>query len=208
MTALQPESLALVVLGIWMLGITRLQTTIAFYSLHTIWLGLLALVLGWEGHEVHLALAGLAFLLLKGMALPLYLSHTSEKLGCRRDEGLAIGPPVLMMLTLGGLATLMLVQPFQGLVPPTAEPGLALLLVGMLQMLTRRMAISQIIGFLILENGLFLYTISQPHSMPLIIDMGVLLEVLMWTMMAGVLTFRIKDSFEHIDVSALKELHE
>jgi Hydrogenase 4 membrane component (E) len=76
----------------------------------------------------------------------------------------------------------------------------------MVLMVSRRLAVSQILGFLVLENGLFFYTIAQPHSMPLVVELGVLMDVLAGTMLAGVLAFRISDSFDHIDVTELTQL--
>jgi Hydrogenase 4 membrane component (E) len=61
-------------------------------------------------------------------------------------------------------------------------------------------------AFLIIENGIFLFAITQTHGMPLMIEMGLMLEVLVGVMIAGLLLFNIKKSFEHIDVSQLTEL--
>ena len=78
----------------------------------------------------------------------------------------------------------------------------------MILMISRRMAISQIVGFLVLENGIFYYTIAQPRAMPLLVELGVLLDVLAATMLAGLLAYRINDRFEHIDVTALDSLRD
>jgi hydrogenase-4 component E len=84
--------------------------------------------------------------------------------------------------------------------------AMSILFTGVLLMLTRRAAISQIVGFLVLENGIYLFTVTQTHGMPLLVEMGLLLEVLVAVMVAGLLLFNIKRSFEHIDVSQLTEL--
>ena len=73
-------------------------------------------------------------------------------------------------------------------------------------MVSRRLALSQILGFLVMENGMFLFTVAQPHAMPLVVELGVLLDALVATMLAGLLIFKIRDSFEHIDVAELKRL--
>ncbi|HNN63938.1 MAG TPA: hypothetical protein PKH78_12890, partial [Candidatus Obscuribacter sp.] len=75
-----------------------------------------------------------------------------------------------------------------------------------LLMLTRRAALSQIVGFLVIENGIYLFAITQTHGMPMLVEMGLLLEVLVGVMISGLLLFNIKKSFEHIDVSQLTEL--
>ncbi len=75
-------------------------------------------------------------------------------------------------------------------------------------MLTRRLAISQVIGFLVLENGIFLYALTQTHGIPLMVEMGIVLDVLVGVMIAGVVIFRLNRSFEHIDVTKLRGLKE
>ena len=75
-------------------------------------------------------------------------------------------------------------------------------------MLTRRLAISQILGFLVIENGIFTFALTQTHGMPMFVEMGVMLDVLAGVMIAGLLTFRIQKSFEHIDVAQLTDLRD
>ena len=65
-----------------------------------------------------------------------------------------------------------------------------------------------LIGFLVLENGIFLYALTQTHGMPLMVEMGVLLDVLVGVMVAGLVIFRLNRSFEHIDVTQLRGLRE
>jgi hydrogenase-4 component E len=128
-------------------------------------------------------------------------------IGCRRERGLAIAPPIQLFVAGAAIALLALSHPFRGELPTTAMPSIDILFLGMLFMVTRRLAVSQIIGFLVLENGIFLFTVTLTHPMPALIDMGVLMDVLAGTMLAGMLAFRINNAFEHIDVAQLTELH-
>ena len=75
-------------------------------------------------------------------------------------------------------------------------------------MLTRRIALSQVIGFLVMEDGIYLFGLTQTKGMPMLIEMGILLDVLVGVMIAGLIAFRIKRSFEHIDVTMLSELRD
>lgn len=75
-------------------------------------------------------------------------------------------------------------------------------------MLTRKLAISQIVGFLVMENGIYLFALTQTHGMPMIVEMGILLDVLVGVMITGMLLFNIKKSFEHIDVTQLTDLRD
>lgn len=89
-----------------------------------------------------------------------------------------------------------------------AMAAISMVLTGLVLMLIRRLAISQIIGFLVLENGIYIFALTQTRGMPLIIEMGVVLDVLVGVMIAGLLMFEIQNSFEHIDVSRLTDLRD
>ncbi|HEY9785710.1 MAG TPA: hypothetical protein V6D17_09935, partial [Candidatus Obscuribacterales bacterium] len=90
----------------------------------------------------------------------------------------------------------------------TATASISLLFTGLILMLTRRIALSQIVGFLVLENGIYLFALTQTRGMPMVVEMGILLDVLVGVMIAGLLVFRIQKSFEHIDVTQLTELRD
>jgi len=130
------------------------------------------------------------------------------------DAGAFIPTPIAMItgVCLLGVCHLLSFQisglPGDGQSRIAAMSSLSVLFTGVLLMLSRKIAISQIIGFLVIENGIFLFAITQTRGMPLMIDMGILLEVLGGVMIAGLLVFRIKKSFEHIDVTQMKELRE
>ena len=204
--SIEPLAIAAVLLALGSIGLTALRSSLVFYGLQTVALGLLAASLGARHGEPLLVVVGLAVMALKGVAVPIYLRTVALRIGCRRDEGLVVAPPLLMFATLSVAALFALTRTESDWIPSDALPGLALLMVGMLMMMTRRMAVSQIVGFLVLENGAFLYTISQPHAMPTVIELGVLMDVLAGTMLSGLLVFRINDTFEHADVTELKEL--
>lgn len=59
-----------------------------------------------------------------------------------------------------------------------------------------------------MENGIYLFTLAQAHGMPMAVELGILLDVLVGVMVAGVITFRIQKSFEHIDVTRLTDLRD
>ena len=201
-----PVAALLVVLAMSMVGVTQFRSNVMLYGLQSVVLGLLAISIGRQQGEPLLVLSGVAVVLTKGILVPWYLAHAARKIGCRRDVGLIIAPPLLLFLAVGSLSLLLLANPFRDTLPASAPPSLGILMIGMLLMIARRLAVSQIIGFLVLENGIFLFTIAQPHSMPLLVEIGVLMDVLAGTMMAGLLAFRINRTFEHINVGELKEL--
>ncbi len=193
----------LLISGMWMVGLSAISTKLTLYALQTVAVGVLAILVGIAHHETALIMAGAGVLVLKGIAAPLYLSYLTHVVGCRKDVGSLLASPLLLLVCAAAVGGLYLFHPFRASVPPGALPAIGVILVGMILMVSRRLAISQIIGFLVLENGMFYFTVTIPHSLPLLVELGVLLDIMAGTMIAGVLTFQISDSFEHIDILRL-----
>ena len=202
----EPAATAALMLGLAILGTTRLSTSFVLYGLQAMLLGALAASVGVEHGDGALLVVGSVVVVAKGVGVPVFLSRTAGKIGCQRDTGTVIAPPLQMFLALAMLAILVLAHPFDGELSHRALPAVGFVMLGMLLMITRRLAISQIVGFLVLENGVFLYAIGQPHPMPFVVEIGALMDVLAGSMLAGILAFKISRSFEHIDVSRLTEL--
>jgi hydrogenase-4 component E len=121
-----------------------------------------------------------------------------------------MSPPLTLMLGFGALSAGYFLTP-QFAVSSTGNPlsagmAVALLFIGMLFMITRRLAISQVIGFLIMENGIFLYGLTQTKGMPHLVEMAVVFEALIAVLIAGLVILRINRSFEHIDVTQMRGL--
>ena len=84
--------------------------------------------------------------------------------------------------------------------------AITLFLIGFFMMVNRRKALTQVLALLSLENGLFLAAISLTYGMPLIVELGVLFDVLVAVMVLGILVYRIRETFESMDVSRLRRL--
>ena len=197
-------------LAIWMCGISRLSVLLKLLAAQTSCLALIAVLLAWQRHAVQYLLLAVVVLVVKAVAIPVYLAWSARRLGVHRDTGVYLHPTAGLLL---GCVILMLgifLAP-QLSVPALGNAGaagmaLTLVMTGMLLMMTRRLALSQVVGFLLLDNGIFLYGLTQTHGMPLIIEMGVILDVLVAVMVAGIIIFRLNRSFEHIDVTQLRGL--
>jgi hydrogenase-4 component E len=82
----------------------------------------------------------------------------------------------------------------------------AIVLTGGFLMVSRRKALMQVIGLLVLENGIFLAALTTTFGMPLVIEMGIFFDLLMCVLLLGLFVFRIRETFEHVDVSKLRRL--
>jgi hydrogenase-4 component E len=198
------------VVGVWMCGVMSLRTMLWGLAVQT---GLLGVIAWQHGQEIHAAqylfLAGIV-IAVKAAVIPGFLAWVAGRIEVQRDKGISLNPSLALFAGCGALAAgYFLTAQIQGLMPRNpgaAGMAMALLLIGMLLMITRRLAISQMIGFLVLENGIFLNALTQTHGMPLVMYMGVIFDVLVGVMVAGLVIFRLNRSFEHIDVTKLRGL--
>lgn len=153
--------------------------------------------------------AALAFGL-KGIIIPWALHRMIFKLGIHRDVEQVVGVGFTLMLGLALTAlSLMLVLKATGGAPSAAREGLAIalaiILLGMLMMITRRNAVTQIIGFMSIENGLILGA-TGARGMPLVVEISVAFSVLIVLFVFAMFVFRIRERFDTVDVGALERV--
>jgi hydrogenase-4 component E len=130
-----------------------------------------------------------------------------RRLGIHRDIEQVIGggPTMLMGLGLVALSIMLVIPAGQGVSLIAREDlafALAVILLGLLMMITRRNAVTQIVGFMSLENGLILAA-TGAKGMPLVVEISVALSILIAFVVFGVFVFRIRERFDTVDVSAL-----
>ena len=202
------------VTAVMMLGTTNIRSNLDMFALHTALLAAVTAVSGFIRHENHFYVIALAFFLVKAVGAPYFLRWIMKKIEVQTDIGAYIPTPIALhtgIILMG--VSYVLARDLPGAyvnVDATygATSSLSLIFVGVLMMVTRKLALSQIGGFLVIENGIFMFTLSKTHGMPMAVEMGILLDVLVGVMIAGLLLFRIKKSFEHIDVTKLTELRD
>jgi hydrogenase-4 component E len=86
--------------------------------------------------------------------------------------------------------------------------ALAVILLAFLMMITRRKAVTQVIGFLAMENGLFLAATSATYGMPMVIELGIALDLLVGVFILGIFFFQIREQFDSLDLHNLESLKE
>jgi len=173
---------------------------------------LLALSVAWQAytHDApHLFVTAAIALFVKGLIVPTALHRIVRRLGIHREIEQVIGGGPTMLVGLGLVAlSIMLVLPVVEGVDPLAREdlafALAVILLGLLMMITRRNAVTQIIGFMSLENGLVLAA-SGAKGMPLVVEFSVAFSILIAFIVFGVFVFRIRERFDTVDVSALDQ---
>ncbi len=152
-------------------------------------------------------------LILKVIVLPWILLRLIRRLGAEWDSELLVNVPVTMLLGLGlVIFAFGLAQPISTLAATitrnTLGIALAVILLAFLMMITRRKAVTQVIGFLAMENGLFFAATSATYGMPMVIELGIALDVLVGVLILGVFFFQIREQFDSLDLHHLETLKE
>ena len=152
-------------------------------------------------------------LILKVIALPWILHRLIQRLGAQWDTEPVVNIPVTMLV---GLVLVIfsfgLAQPISMMATTitrnTLGIALAVILLSFLMMITRRKAVTQVIGFLAMENGLFFAATSATYGMPMVIELGIALDVLVGVFILGIFFFQIREQFDSLDLHHLEALKE
>jgi hydrogenase-4 component E len=198
---------SLVLVSFVMLYQVRLYALLNVFALHAV---LLSLSVAWQAYSQdapHLYVTAVIALVFKALAIPLALHRIIARLGIHREieKVVEIGPTMLAGMGLVALAMMIMLR-----VTPEADPlaredlafALSVLLLGLLMMVSRRNAVSQVVGFMSLENGLVLAA-TGAKGMPLVVEISVAFSILIAFIVIGVFLFRIRERFDSVDVQAM-----
>lgn len=184
--------------------------TIAFQWQSAV-LAALFVLIGYFGHDPELYFVAVFFLVLKVLILPRYLGRMEKRFGGQRESQPYIN--IATSLILAGLLVLLAYAITRPLVLVSTLPtrgglplAMGLIFVGLFVVITRKKALTQIVGFLVLENGIALLAALGTFGIPLIIELGVFLDVLMGFLVMQVFVYHIHGTFESIDVDQLSQL--
>jgi hydrogenase-4 component E len=198
---------SMLVLSFLLLYQDRITAVLNVFALQAI---ALSLSVAWQAFiqdALHLLVTAAIALILKGVVIPTALHRIVRRLGIHREIEQVIGAGPTMLTGLGLVAlSILLVMPVgtgvSVLVREDLAFALAVILLGMLMMITRRNAVTQIVGFMSLENGLVLAA-TGAKGMPLVVEISVAFSVLIAFIVFGIFVFRIRERFDTVDVSAL-----
>jgi hydrogenase-4 component E len=197
----------MLVLSFLLLYQDRVTAVLNVFALQAI---TLALSVAWQSvaqNAPHLVVTAMVALVVKGFIIPAALHRIVRRLEIHREIEQVIGGGPTMLTGLGLVAlSILLVQPVgEGagiLVHEDLAFALAVVLLGLLMMITRRNAVTQIVGFMSLENGLVLAA-TGAKGMPLVVEFSVAFSILIAFIVFGVFVFRIRERFDTVDVGAL-----
>ena len=198
---------SLVLLSIMLLYQDRMFGLLNVFALHAF---VVSLSVAWQAfiqHAPHLFITAAIALVVKAIIIPVALHRIIVRLGIHRtvETVVGIGPTMLAGMALIALSMVVMLRVTAQADPIAREDltfALSVVLLGLLMMVSRRNAVSQVVGFMSLENGLVLAA-TGAKGMPLVVEISVAFSVLIAFIVIGIFLFRIRERFDSVDVQAL-----
>ncbi len=206
--------LLVVVTDLYVVASSRLAALIRASALQGVMLAALPVVLRLEGSStdiLHVLLMAVGLLAIKAIAIPALLSRALREANVQREVEpfVSFHASVLLAAGLVGMSfwfatVLVLPRPAPSVV--VVPSALATLLIGFLVLVSRRQAITQVVGYLLLENGVFIFGQTLTRENPFVVELGILLDLLVGVFVMGIAIHHISREFDHIDTEQLTSL--
>lgn len=193
----------------------RINSYINTFRIQSILLALLAGVMGiyslLEEGEMEIIIVCIITLVVKVWLIPRLLKRTVKRVGYRVSKDFFLNIPTLILICCGlFVLTYFSVSTIDDIKDPQIKTylvnSISVILIGLFFMISRKKAIGQIIGFLVMENGLFATAILTTSGMPMMVELGLFFDVLTAVLIMGILVFRINENFDSIDINKLRNL--
>jgi hydrogenase-4 component E len=201
--------LFIVLTNFWVLGTTRLSATIRATAIQGALLAALPIAL-YPGFSVHIYGLALGTLLVKAYVLPYFLTRAIREAAVRREVEPLIGFTSSLMAGAAAVALSFAIAPrieFPGVESEMLVPvAMSTAIIGLIVLTTRSKALTQVVGYLILENGIYVFGLSQAERVPFLVELGVLLDVFAGVFIMGIVVFHINREFDSLDSARLTEL--
>lgn len=203
----------ILLLSFAMLAQRRVLQLVDLFALQGFALFLSTLVMAFKTGQPHLFYSAGLTLFLKVIVLPWILHRLVRKLHIKAEVEPLVNIPTTMLIGLGLVViafnvALPISQLSSTIARGTLGIALATVMLAFLMMITRRKAITQVVGFLAMENGLFLAATSATYGMPMVVELGIALDVLVGMVILGVFFFQIRDQFDSLDIHHMEKLKE
>jgi hydrogenase-4 component E len=203
----------LLLLAFAMLAQRRVLTLIDLFAAQGFALACSTGIVAYASAQPHLYGSAALTLVLKVGVLPWLLHRLIQRLDVRWDvEGLLNIPTTMLVGIILVVFAFNLASPIAQLASTVTRSTLGIamasVMLSFLMMITRRKAITQVIGFLSMENGLFFAATSATYGMPMVVELGIALDVLVGMLILGVFFFQIREQFDSLDLKHLEKLKE
>jgi hydrogenase-4 component E len=203
----------LLVSNLLLLGSSSLPTCIRMVGLQGLVVGLLAPAMHSTGGLWRALALAVGSMILKGIVFPSLLLRILRQTGIRREVEPFVGYSLSILVGVAALAFSFWIDarlalpahavPGAALILPT---GLATLLIGLFLIVSRRKAVSQVLGYIVVENGVFICGLELAGQVPMLVELGVLLDLFVAVFIMGIAACHISREFDHMDVDQLDQL--
>lgn len=200
-----------IIVSFGMIASPQFMVSVRCYAIHSLLLAVITALVAFGNHVEHLLISAVLTVLLKTIVIPRVFSRMVRRLGIRREIESYINIPFSLLL-----AVLLLFVSFyvtgglRGLEPVFSKEFVPIsvftVFFGLLVMISGKKAVMQVLGLLLLENGLFLLGITMTFGMPLLVELGIFFDALVAVFILGILVLKIRGAFEGIDVDELTAL--
>lgn len=191
----------------------RLSACVDLFALQSVFLAATAALVAFLTGIHHIYIAAALTVVIKVAIIPRILKQVVERLNVTRELVMNVNIPSGLLIC-GGLVMLafFIIQPIIPLgfllTRDSLAIALAIVLIGFFTMVARKKAVTQVVGFLVMENGLFLGATAAAYGMPLIVELGVFFDVLVGALIIGIYAHRLQDAFDSVDTTKLTTLKE
>jgi hydrogenase-4 component E len=208
---IDPLLVFVALVNLMLLGSSRLAACVRASAVQGMALGVLPLLIAAQGIGIRLILFALVIFVMKGVVFPRLLLRAIRSADVRHEVVPIVGYAAsvvfgVMILAVSFWMAARLTLPRPAPSPLVLPIALATILIGLFLIVSRRTALMQVVGYLVLENGVFIFGVGLAHGQPLMVEMGILLDVFVAVFVMGIAIFHISREFDHIDVDLLAEL--
>ncbi|MCZ7395407.1 MAG: hypothetical protein ABOK23_01910 [Candidatus Methanoperedens sp.] len=192
------------------LGSTRLYSCVRAFGIQSFLLACVAGIVAYSTGKYDIYIVSALTLVIKALVIPYIFIYIIREIKVKREIALYVN--ISPSLIIGGILVVIsyyLIRSINLITELSSfalTASMSLVSIGLFIMISRKKAIMQMLGILIMENGLFLGAISLTYGMPLLVELGIFFDVLIGALIMGILIFRINKTFESIDTDMLKTL--
>ncbi len=204
-------AVGMLLLSLFAMASSRMRRLNQIFMLHSLLLTILIFIVSQYTGNSHILIICALTLILKVIVIPKFMSYTMDKIKTEKEVEPIIGIPGSLLISLALIIVAYLVtEPMVASLPTLGGScfaiSLSIVFIGLLLMITRRKALTESIGLLLMENGLFLGALTISYGMPLIVELGIFFDVGIAIVVIGVFAYRINKTFDSIDISFMRGL--
>ena len=201
---------AMFVLGFFIIGKIRLRSMLDMLTWQSILLALFVFVVAWTKGELQLFITATLTVTMKAWLIPRLLLYSAERTKTNQRLQSFLRPETTLflgfILVVTGFILTRSIVPTADVIYPSVGVAVSMILLGLLSLIVRKDMYGQIVAFLLMENGIFVFGLTLTGGMPLLVELGIFLDVAVGAVLMAGLSYRVQQEIETVTTDALSEL--